>query len=217
MNHAAAARRRRRLRSLLVWATITALCSMLLMATLRGALVPLRTPPDFAELVLQVAGSGALAAAGALWLLATHVVVDVWRDRASRPGGAARRLLLVACGVTTAAALTLPPAQAHRAAEAPSVPLAGLPLPDRATGGAPPAGPTPHGHTVVVQTGDSAWSIAARAVAATTPESPAPSNAAVASYWRRLVELNRAALGDDPDLIHPGLRLHLPDPPRSER
>jgi hypothetical protein len=111
--------------------------------------------------------------------------------------------------------------------------LDGLALPDRVTGaGAPavapavvlraqpaetprnaPAGPAPPkaaraGETpaaVTVRPGDSLWSIAAGLLG------PGASDAQVARAWHRIAALNAAQLGPDPDLIHPGTRLSIPD------
>lgn len=94
--------------------------------------------------------------------------------------------------------------------------VSGLPLPDRAVGGRPPASPivTPAAlatvaatHTppsYVVERGDSLWRIAERRL-------PGGSSAAdVDATWRRIYRLNRAQVGEDPDVLTPGLRLRLP-------
>lgn len=72
----------------------------------------------------------------------------------------------------------------------------------------PPTVPRPAAAetTYVVVAGDCLWSIAARRLG------PSATNAAVDSAWRRIYERNRAAVGDDPNLIHPGLVLTLPPP-----
>jgi nucleoid-associated protein YgaU len=57
---------------------------------------------------------------------------------------------------------------------------------------------------VVVQPGDSLWSIAARAL------SPSASDRQVAQAWPRWWSANRAVLGADPDLIYPGTQLSAP-------
>jgi resuscitation-promoting factor RpfA len=56
----------------------------------------------------------------------------------------------------------------------------------------------------VVQPGDCLWSIAAQALGRQA------TNAAIDLAWRRIYAVNRAAVGDDPGLIHPGLALTLP-------
>ena len=61
--------------------------------------------------------------------------------------------------------------------------------------------------TWLVEVGDHLWSIAAETVLerdGTTDE------AAVARYWRRLIDENRTVIGADADIIHPGLVLTLP-------
>jgi nucleoid-associated protein YgaU len=57
---------------------------------------------------------------------------------------------------------------------------------------------------VVVAPGDSLWAIAARHLG------PAASDAQLARAWPRWWHANRAAVGDDPNLIHPGTRLVPP-------
>lgn len=66
---------------------------------------------------------------------------------------------------------------------------------------APPPSPT---ETYVVKRGDCLWSIAARHLPGR------PTNAAIDTAWRRLYAINRAAVGPDPNLIHPGLVLEVP-------
>jgi nucleoid-associated protein YgaU len=57
---------------------------------------------------------------------------------------------------------------------------------------------------VVVQRGDSLWTIAARHLG------PDASDAQIAAAWPRWYEANRHVIGDDPDLIVPGLTLTPP-------
>ena len=78
------------------------------------------------------------------------------------------------------------------------------PTPDRRTAAALPSSWT-------VAAGDSFWSIAAQTV---SPAAREPSDDAVLSYLRRLVEANRSLLHDpgNPDLLVPGQELVLPDP-----
>jgi nucleoid-associated protein YgaU len=58
-----------------------------------------------------------------------------------------------------------------------------------------------------VQAGDCLWNIAGRQLG------PGATNAAIDWAWRSIYALNRAAIGDNPNLIRPGLTLTLP--PRS--
>lgn len=67
-----------------------------------------------------------------------------------------------------------------------------------------PAAVVPPSGEVVVHRGDSLWSIAQRALG------PSAGNAQVAQAWPRWWAANRAVVGDDPDLIHPGDRLSAP-------
>lgn len=66
------------------------------------------------------------------------------------------------------------------------------------------AGPAP---TWTVVRGESLWSIAEHVVLRVRPDAD---ESDVASYWGRLIDTNRDSIGDDADLIFPGLRLVLP-------
>ncbi len=72
----------------------------------------------------------------------------------------------------------------------------------------PPVTPTPSVPnelpTYVVQPGDCLWAIAARRLG------PRADGRAIDAGWRRIYDTNRAAVGDDPNLIHIGLVLLLP-------
>ena len=57
---------------------------------------------------------------------------------------------------------------------------------------------------VVVRRGDTLWAIAARHLGADA------SAADVAREWPRWHAANRAVIGDDPDLVRPGMRLVPP-------
>lgn len=156
-----------------------------------------------------------------LWLVTTYVVLEAARGCAAPrrqppwlPVGL-RRLVLSACGVAVAGALTQPAVAVsagvhHRHPHHVVVhsPVAGLPLPERAAITMPARGPTDlqrrPGPTTVVAPGDTLWSIAARSLPATAPD------AVVARYWRAIYAANRARIGPDPDLIVPGLHLRLP-------
>jgi hypothetical protein len=57
----------------------------------------------------------------------------------------------------------------------------------------------------VIRPGDTLWDVAAAHLPA-SQRSPSR----IDRYWRQIHAANRAVLGDDPDLIHPGTRLALP-------
>ena len=114
-------------------------------------------------------------------------------------------MVLLLCGVALAAPIVTASADEH---PRPRPGIAGLPLPDRATG---PAHARSHPHpdtaaarTVVVRAGDCLWRLAA----ADLPAGAGP--ARVTARWRAIHRLNAAVIGPDPDLIHPGQRLVLP-------
>jgi nucleoid-associated protein YgaU len=88
---------------------------------------------------------------------------------------------------------------------APTTLLDGLPLPDRQSGAgaAAPARPAATAR-IEVRPGDSLWQLAAGLLPADADAS------AVASLCARLYHINRAVIGDDPDLIRPGQRLRVP-------
>ena len=62
--------------------------------------------------------------------------------------------------------------------------------------------------TWIVEVGDHLWAIAAETVADRTGRTDDES---VGTYWQRLIEANRHIVGDDPDLIHPGQIIELPE------
>ena len=74
----------------------------------------------------------------------------------------------------------------------------------------PPPPPTQVNRDVVVQPGDSMWSIARHELRGRLGRPP--TNAEVDPYWRSLIEANRDRLVEpgNPDLIHPGQTFTLP-------
>lgn len=66
----------------------------------------------------------------------------------------------------------------------------------------------PGPETWIVEAGDHLWAIAAETVADRTGRTDDES---VGAYWQRLIEANRHVVGDDPDLIHPGQIIELPE------
>ena len=59
-----------------------------------------------------------------------------------------------------------------------------------------------------VESGDSLWSIAADTVRQRTGSAELE---AVVQYWVDLIEANAEVIGGNPDLIHPGQTICLPD------
>jgi len=70
-----------------------------------------------------------------------------------------------------------------------------------------PAGPRA-ADSWLVERGDHLWAIAEQLVHRDDPQA---GDVEVIDYWTRLIDANRGTLGDDPDLIHPGQVLVLPD------
>ena len=123
--------------------------------------------------------------------------------RAVRPG-LARRVLAGVLGLgvpATVSVAALPVASAHviDATAQPAGPTRIGPVVPVA-----PRGAEPRTATVVVP-GDTLWDIARRHL-------PSGASAAdVARAWPRWYAANRAVIGPDPDLLHPGMRLQSPD------
>lgn len=173
-----------------------------------------------------------VTAAALTWLCAA-----VGASVAAETGGIGRRLagplaaalaprsmqfaVRVVCGVAVAGPLGTLPAIAAEAAPADCAGttcrtrLAALPVPDRPdvvaqqSATAVPASlrARPARPVVTVRRGDSLWSIAA----AHLPSGADPGD--IAAAWPRWYRANRAVLGPDPDLIHPGTELVAPEPP----
>jgi hypothetical protein len=158
-----------------------------------------------AALVRLCAGSAALVA-GWLWLATVLTVLCALRGQgrhAASVPAPVRRAVLAACGVALVGGLSVAgpahatPGRLHEDRVADPVVLAGLPLPDRA------AAPRTARSTVVVAPGDTLWAIAARSL------EPDAGAAEIEARWRRLYDLNRSAIGPDPDLIRPAQRLEV--------
>jgi nucleoid-associated protein YgaU len=145
-----------------------------------------------------------LGAAGWSWLTALGTVAEAWSGRADRARcrSPLRRAVLLCCGIALAVPAGAAAADDHRL---PPATIAGLPLPDRATGPAHPRGSEPPSHrTVVVRAGDCLWHLAAADLSAEATD------AEIEARWRAIHRLNTAVIGPDPNLLHPGQRLVLP-------
>lgn len=192
---------------------------------------------DRTPFVAALAAACAVVLAGCLlwgWLVATVLAVGVLTRLPLRlpPCPAVlRRGLLAACGVAVVAA-TAAPAQADLRTQVPAErpplatgqdpgrgvvadrsPVAGLPLPERPTGGpVPPAAPpAPSSWSrVEVRAGDTLWGLARDLLP------PGADPRTVDRLWRAVHEANRAVVGADPDLILPGTVLEVPDLPTAK-
>ena len=180
-----------------------------------------------------VAAAALLAHGLAAWLLLTAALTagarrsDAWGRlsdyvlRRVAPATVRRGVALaLGLGVSLAAA----PASAHDAAPAPTVtaPVPDLDWPQAGPGDPAPAAPERSTrpprpaasrepadgvHTVVVRRGDTLWDLAAARL-------PRPSAQRVAQAWPAWWQVNRAVIGDDPDLLFPGQRLRVPEAQR---
>jgi nucleoid-associated protein YgaU len=220
-------------RAATVWAAATVLAAALI--AWLGTVANEPQAPGFGGWL--VTGSGLVGALCVtwLWVLTTVVVVDAIRGRtAPRTGvpGAARRIVLAACGAALASGLAsglITPAHADRGPAVGPAPrpaataalLVGLPLPDRTTTATrwlgllgrqaatrDPARRQAESH--VVAPGDSLWEIARRTLPTRV------SDAEVEQRWQEIYRANRDVVGADPDLIRPGQRLVMPDPRADE-
>lgn len=201
-------------RCLTVWLTATAAA-----AGLEAWLLPVASqgPADaaFDDLVVRLCAAVAVLGIAWLWSATSVTVLEALRDGTRPTRGVphvVRRWVLAACGAGLAAGLLAPSVTAPASAtpgdphteRGPASTLAGLPLPDRAVGlpgralvgTGPIREPRPH-REVVVHPGDTLWEIAARQLG--DPH-----------RWPEIYALNDAAIGADPDLIHPATRLRLP-------
>lgn len=177
-------------------------------------------------LFVAIAVLASMLVLGAVHLVVAHRGGWIASVSARLTPAVCRRLIAAACGVGLAApAVAATPAladpgSAHppcSACSTPSVRLGGLPLPDLPArlpaASATERPPVEHdksrdrdpGSRVVVRAGDSLWLIA---------EHRLPGAASAAEVLRlssRLYDLNSSVIGDDPDLILPGMTLIAPE------
>lgn len=207
-----------RVRCLLVWLAVGTGAGLTVAWAAPDLQVPGAGRPFAGDLVALAAWALTGCAAWA-WAVTTMVVAETLAGtpRVNTPGVPRwlRAGVLVACGVAVVG-LGGTAQASDRSASAerdPRAALAGLPFPERVPGGLrppvqapiPPGGPS---DGYVVRGGDTLWDIAAADLGAGADD------ALVATHWRRIHELNRAVIGADPDLIHPGQRLRLPGRPQ---
>jgi LysM domain len=201
-----------------------------LAAALRDGGVPMLARLPFEELL--TGGCALVMAVCALWLLAATGLavvcqlagavtfgrrvprcVDAFVERVCP--ALVRTLVVTALGAVVTTAISSPAPADTLGSGRPGHPesgaaaLSGLALPDRVVGVAAglgvsraPATRTPH--RVVVQAGDSLWSIAAELLPAGADDGR------ICADWHRLYRLNRNRIGADPDLILPGTVLEVP-------
>lgn len=193
-------------------------------------------PPTVDKLVLEIAAVMVLVASAALSLLFALAAVDAVMGE-HLPGlraacarltpGSCRRLAAACCGVSLVASVAMSttaladgggPHHGCPAVCTESQPrLGGLPLPDLPVGSPltrphisdhqhpPEAAHSSRPTTLVVRHGDSLWALAQQRLPAGAPD------AAVQALTKSLYAVNRAVIGDDPDLIIPGTPLQVPE------
>ena len=205
-------------RPLTVWLGVTAVAGAALAAGPGAwkAVDPAAGAAGTADLVVAGCATVLALALAWLWVITSATVAELLlTGTAPARRGTARQLVLLACGAAVMAGTTVPAvATGGDGREL----LVGLPLPERAVaparqqphhrqpdaqqGALPTTPPAATGGTYVVRPGDSLWSIA-RA-------HPVPGTD-VDRRWRAIWLANRVVVGADPDLIHPGQELRLPD------
>jgi nucleoid-associated protein YgaU len=205
---------------------------------LTGCLLTLAKHPLSADALLtkgspdQLAGSAALllATGVAAWLLlaVTATVPAAWReavDAARRgaslrptntppsdgnsPAASLRRLVIAAVTLAAVGGVGALPASATDAVPTPATSRHArvATWPDTSWSPTPaPARPAP-APEFRVRPGDTLWAIAA----AHLPSTAGP--AEIDRAWRAWYALNRPRIGDDPDLLRPGMRLLVPRTP----
>jgi hypothetical protein len=209
-----------------VWAGVTGAAAGVLAAVLPllgsayvGVTGPGLGAQPFDRVLVWACAVLAVVAGGWLWVVTTAAIVEALSGGDHPlPGvpGPVRRLVLTACGAAVVAGLAAPayatPGEVHQDRHA-AVSVAGLPLPDRAVAALPGAArvsdgllvrPVPPTSVVEVRPGDTLWDLARRDLG------PDADDAAITARWHEIYELNRSAIGADPDLIQPAQRLRLP-------
>ena len=194
-------------RCFMVWLLVSLACA----AGVRFLAADLSGPSAAFDVLLpQVAALVLLACAGWFWWVTTWTTLAAARGTTwSIPGcpRALQRALLGACGLALVG-LGSPALADPTAHPGPSI-VAGLPLPQRASGTEhiptlPSRGFTStRSDRLVVRPGDTLWDLAAAALP------PDASDAEITSGWHALYAANRDVL-TDPDLIYPGTPLERP-------
>ena len=167
----------------------------------------LLSTPAWAHPVLDPAGSGA-------WEVrdgrepSSHSIVRTGievPDQGTGVEGDAPAPVRPAAGGT---ATPEPPAEPEQGIPPEAPAASGLPQPEATAAGAR-SPEEPDGGLVVIELGDSLWSVAAAHVVAA--RGPSASRAEIGAYWARVVARNRAHLrSGDPGLIFPGEEVRLP-------
>lgn len=170
-----------------------AAASVWLIAPNLGATAEATAGPDFPDALIATASLLQLAVA--CWVL---VVIGLGRSSSRLARAITPALMRRALFAGAAGALALTPVHAERVPSQVDHQLDGLRLPDR------PVMSASVSPSVLVKPGDTLWAIAARSLP------PGATNSEIASACTRWYAANRAAIGADPDLIHPQQRLTPP-------
>ena len=194
---------------LLLWWCVGAVCAVSSSLLSRrgyqvaGRRTALLAPPFMRRLAAAALGAGLLVQAGPAYAAAPSPGVSaaspaVPEEAVPGPAGAP------ALAATAAAAADEPPTPLWQPDPvAPGSTLLTRPGRSTATESETSVSPDINGE-IQVAAGDSLWSLAARQLG------PAADPAAIAAQWPKWFELNRAVIGDDPDLLVPGQLLRIP-------
>ena len=162
----------------------------------------------FATLLVDIAEAALCGVAAWLAMATVAATLALGRGPGSIPALIAAcltpRIARGAVGALLGTTMCFGPVTAHAASDESTSPgVVGLRLPDRPSGGAVPHPEQVH-EPYVVRHGDTLWDIAADALP------PSSGTADAARECQRWYAANRTVIGEDPDLLLPGTRLHPP-------
>jgi nucleoid-associated protein YgaU len=170
-----------------------------------------RVSPPLIRHVAELAATALLTLGAARPAAASPTPVRDWLHQSTATTTTVPTTSTTTTATTTTAAPRLAP---HAPSPTPATTPTAVPAPAPAPTSPSPARPlrpapeaNPATDHYVVEPGDCLWRIAARRLG------PGATNQAIDSAWRAIYAANRAGVGDDPNLIHPGLALMLPPLP----
>ena len=208
------------MQQLRVWSVLAAMAALASALVLGGAhsaaglaglprLLTTPTSSTAAELCLGLAGVGSVLGGAWLGLVTTVAALDHRRSRPPRPRSGALRPHVVQAlvGATLTCVGTQPAVAAGPGAadQSPPLPLRPVTAPTEAAHVEPPRARSFPPATVRVRPGDALWTIAADLAG------PGADDAEIDRTWRVIYADNRERIGDEPDLLHPGTTLTVPD------
>ena len=158
-------------------------------------------------LIATVTGTRPVGAADSVrgWLgqVSTSTTTTTTRAPIATPDAIAEHVDPVPPEAPRGPVVLIPPVTVERLDPEPAAPAPAAP-PAVPPAVAPPAAPGAVRPPYIVQRGDCLWSIAARLLG------PGADARSIDAGWRQIYAINRAAIGENPNLIHIGLTLELP-------